>query len=389
MRRLLLAGGGHAHLFVLEAMARGRFPDVALTVVSPDERQVYSGMVPGFVAGRYTFDDITFDLRAITAAVGGTFVRGRMRLIDASARLVELDDGSTLSYDVASVAIGSRGRGDTLPGVAAHAHRSKPIDQTVSIAAGLEALARTAGPEPLKVAIVGGGAAGIELALASRSRLDQVGAGRAIITLHDAGPALLAGHAPSAVDAVEAVLREREITVRTASRIDEVGSDYLRLSGGRVVPADLIIWATGPAAPAIFAESNLSTDSAGFLLVDDHLAAVGTSGLFGAGDAVTLQSAPRTPKAGVFAVRQGPVLAHNLGIALSVAGKLETGTGEPSGRPYRPPLRALSLLNLGDGRAILSYGTTVLVGRWAMKLKHWIDTRFMRRFQRLGAYRSD
>ena len=263
MRRLLLAGGGHAHLFVLEAMARGRFPDVALTVVSPDERQVYSGMVPGFVAGRYTFDDISFDLRAITAAVGGTFVRGRVQRLDASARLVELDDGSARSYDVASLAIGSRTRGGDLPGVAAHTHCSKPIDEAIGIAAALEMVARTAGPEPLKVVIVGGGAAGIELALACRARLDQLGAGRAIITLHDAGPALLAGRAPYAVNAVERVLREREITVRTASRVDEVGSDYLRLSGGRVVPADLILWATGPAAPTIFTESNLSTDSIG------------------------------------------------------------------------------------------------------------------------------
>ena len=248
----------------------------------------------------------------------------------------------------------------------------------ISIAAALDALAQAAGPEPLKVAVVGGGAAGIELALASRARLDRLGAGRAIITLHDAGPALLAGTAPYAADAVGTVLQDREITVRTASRVDEVGADYLRLSGGRVVPADLILWATGPAAHPIFRASGLTTDAAGYLLVDDHLAAVGTTGLFGAGDAVTLKSAPRTPKAGVFAVRQGPVLAHNLAVALRSAGKL---------RAYQPQARVLALLNTGDGRAILSYGTTVLVGRWAMMLKDWIDRRFMRRFQRLGADR--
>ena len=380
MPRLLLAGGGHAHLFVLEAVAQGHFPGTELTVVSPDERQVYSGMVPGFVAGRYSFDDITLDLRAITTAVGGTFVQGRIRRIDGVARRLELEDGTTLPYDVASVAIGSRARGGDLPGVATYARRSKPIEQAVGIVAALEALARSAGPEPLKVAISGGGAAGIELALASRARLDQLGAGRAIITLHDAGPALLAGHAPYAVNAVERVLREREISVRTASRMDEVGADYLRLSGGQVLPADLVIWATGPAAPTLFAESGLTTDAAGYLLVDDHLAAVGTTGLYGAGDAVTLQSAPRAPKAGVFAVRQGPVLTRNLAVALQSRGAL---------RRYRPQPRYLALLNTGDGRAIFSYGATVLVGRWAMRLKDWIDTRFMRRFQRLAAHRSD
>ena len=169
--------------------------------------------------------------------------------------------------------------------------------------------------------------------------------------------------------------REREITVRMASRIDEVGADYLRLSSGQVLPADLVIWATGPAAPLLFTGSGLSSDPAGYLLVDDHLAAVGTTGLYGAGDAVTLQAAPRTPKAGVFAVRQGPVLAHNLAVALQFRGTL---------RPYRPQPRYLALLNTGDGRAILTYGAVVLVSRWAMRLKDWIDRRFMGRFQRLG-----
>ena len=378
MPRLLLAGGGHAHLFVLEAIAQGRFADTTLTVISPDERQVYSGMVPGFVAGRYTLEDITFDLRAITAAAGGTFVRGRVRRIDAPARRVELDDGTTFPYDVASVAIGSRARGADLPGVAVHARRSKPIERAVAIATALETLARTAGPEPLKVVIVGGGAAGIELVLAVRTRLDQLGAGHAIITLHDAGPALLGGSAPAAVNAAEKMLRDREITVRSASRIDEVGADYLRLSGGQVVPADLVVWATGPAAPTLFAESKLTTDAAGYLLVNDRLEAVGNSGLFGAGDAVTLQSGPRAPKAGVSAVRQGPILAHNLALALQ-HGEIPGGL-----RAWRPRPRHLALLNTGDGRAILTYGAIVLVSRWAMRLKDWIDRRFMERFQRLA-----
>jgi selenide,water dikinase len=375
MKRLLLAGGGHAHLFVLEAAAKGAYPDTALTVISPDHRQVYSAMVPGFLGGRYSYEEISFDLAALTAAVGGKFIRGRLRRFDAPNRVAVLDDGSALSYDVASVAIGSESRGAGVPGVAAHARLSKPIEQVVRIAAALEELARARGPEPLKIVVAGGGAGGIELALAARARLDQLGAGQAIITLHDTGPEVLSGSAPPAVAAVERVLQEREITVRTGSRIEEVGHDYVRLSGGRVVPADLTIWATGPAAPALLAESGLQTDAAGFLMVDDQLAAIGSHSLFAGGDAATLRSAPRTPKSGVYAVRQGPVLAHNLAVALQSTGTL---------RRYQPQPHALALLNAGDGRAILSYGTTVLTSRWAMSLKDWIDRRFMHRFQRLA-----
>jgi NADH dehydrogenase FAD-containing subunit len=158
------------------------------------------------------------------------------------------------------------------------------------------------------------------------------------------------------------------------------------------VPADLVVWTAGTRAPDLFRDSGLPTDPHGFLLVEETLQASGVPEVFAAGDAASLVTAPQTPKAGVYAVRQAPVLVHNLSAALG-----RVARGRPAGgagnelRAYHPQSRFLALLNTGDGRAIFSYGDLALAGRWAMHLKDWIDRGFMRRFQRLydtGRHRS-
>jgi NADH dehydrogenase FAD-containing subunit len=160
-------------------------------------------------------------------------------------------------------------------------------------------------------------------------------------------------------------------------QVEEVGTRTVRLSGGTHLPYDTLVWATGASAPEIFRASGLETDHAGFLLVDSTLRSVTGSAIFAAGDAATLRPFPATPKSGVYAVRQGPILARNLGLAL-------TGGASERFQHYRPQPRSLVLINTGDGRAILSYGSMALTGRWVMRLKDRIDRGFMRRFQRLG-----
>lgn len=381
MSRLLLLGGGHAHLFVLEALARRRLPPAEVTLVSTAPRQLYSGMLPGYLAGRYTLEEISFDLGAIAAAAGATLVQGRVVRIDAAGQRVMLEDGRTLPYDVASVAIGSVPAGSDLPGVVAHARFSRPISRVVELSAALDALGSSASPETRQVAVVGGGAAGVELALAVRARLDRQGANRAVITLYEKGPSLLRG-APSAAQALaEQVLGEQDITIRMGMGVIEVGADHVRVSGGRVIPTDLVLWATGPSAPGLIGTSGLPTDPRGYLQVDETLAVPGVRGLFGAGDAVTSLAAPLTPRNGVQAVRQAPVLVRNLAAAV----RRGAGGGDQSGRPYasytsRP--RSLSLLDIGDGRAIFCYGPVVALGGWAGWLKERIDRRFLARFGR-------
>ncbi len=386
--RLLLIGGGHAHVFVCEAVARGRVPAAQVTLVSPHDRQVYSGMVPGLIGGRYTLEEVSFDLPVIAARCGIRFVRDSAVRLDPVARTVALASGEILPYDVVSFAIGGAPAGSDRPGVAEHAHFVKPINRVLELLPAIDHAAAARGPEPLQVLVAGAGAAGVEIALALRARLDRLGATRAVITLYDTSHTLLRDRHPAARAHAERALRRGEITLRLGTGIEEVGPSHARLSGGRVVPADLVVWTAGTRAPSLFRESGLPTDPRGFLLVEETLQASGVPEVFAAGDAATLVTAPQTPKAGVYAVRQAPVLVHNLRAALRDVARARPAGGRGNQlRPYRPQPRFLALLNTGDGRAVLSYGEVALTGRWAMRLKDWIDRGFMRRFQRLAAAR--
>ncbi len=374
-RRLVLVGAGHAHLFALEAMALGRLRPAAATLVSLSAEQAYSGMVPGLVSGRYRQSDLVFDLPALAHAAGAEFVVGRAVRLETGAREVVLEDGRRLPYDVVSVAVGSRPAGEEIPGAQAHARFVKPIHQALALVPALEELA-SAGGTP-KVVVVGAGAAGIEIALAVRARLRRLSRGdRASVSLLEAGPRILADRSPAARAEAHEALARNGVTVGLGTRVESVLAGALRLAAGATLRWDLLVWAAGARAPDLFRASGLATDDRGYLLVDEHLQAVKQPGLFGTGDAIRLAGRRAIPKAGVFAVRQGPILAANLAVACGKAGRL---------RRFVPQRRFLALLDTADGQAILSYGGTSLAGRWVMALKERIDRRFVRRFRRLSA----
>jgi NADH dehydrogenase FAD-containing subunit len=382
-RRLLLLGGGPAQLFVLEALAQGRIVACDVTVVAPQALQIYPGVVPAYLEGRYRLEDVTVDLRALTRKIGGQFREAAVERIDGSARRVLLDDATSLPYDIASLAVGGVPAGRDIPGAREHARFLEPIARLRELPAAIDRAAESAGPEPLQVAVVGAGVTGVEVALAVRARLDRLGASRAIISLLDSTHTVLRGRNPAAQQEAERVLRRREITLRLSTAVIEVGPSHVRVTGGRVIPADLVCWATGTDAPPVFRASGLPTDSRGYLEVAGDLTVAGCPGLFAAGDAVSLGNHLRTPGAGTQAGRQGPVLARNLEVALrTLDGARHAPAPVTRSRPPMP--RSLTLLNTGDGRAIISYANCATTARWAMTLKHLIDRRFLRRFQRLA-----
>jgi len=371
-RHLVLVGGGHAHLFVLEGLAAGRLPGPPrVTLISPIRAQVYSGMLPGLVGGRYRPEEITLDLEALARGAGADLQLAAVAGLDPGAHLVRLDGGRTIGYDLISFAIGSDPAAADTPGMA-RAHRLKPIDQALALPAAVERSIR-AGDAETSVVIVGGGAAGAEIALNVRERVRLAGH-RARVRIVEAGPRLLAGHSSAARRALQGALARNAVEALVGRAVIEVGPDAVALSGGQKVRADLVIWAAGAAAPSLFRAAGLATDTDGFLLVDETLRSVSDRSIFAAGDAAAQASRPGVPKAGVFAVRAGPVLRDNLAATLTA----------PPGRfrRFRPARRYLALLDTGDGHAVLSYGPIGSSGRWVWTLKGWIDRRFMRRFGR-------
>jgi pyridine nucleotide-disulfide oxidoreductase family protein len=361
--RLLLVGAGHAHLEVLRRQAIRPRTGMDLTLVSAADRHHYSGMVPGFLQGQYEESEIAFDLPALAAQAGGRFVQARATALDPRTREVYLEDGGVLGYDLVSFNVGSRSAGDEKEDVRRHAAVVKPISHAVDLRH------RLAESTTGRAVIVGGGPAGVEIACAIASVLDRAGSGREVTILESSG-VILSDYSKRFRRRAEAVLAGRGIAVRTGARVERVEADAVKIEGGGRLMSDLTVWLTGAAAWPLFESSGLPVDGKGFLLVDDALRSIADPQVFGAGDCVTPERHPWTPKAGVYAVREAPILWRSLVAAIE-------GAKPPR---YKSQHGFLSLLNTGDGKALLRYKGLVVHSRWAWHLKDRIDRGFMARY---------
>lgn len=353
--RVVLVGAGHASLQVLEGWRRGGAPAARLTLVSDRSHAFYSGMVPGWVAGEYERRDLAIALGPLAARAGAEFVCSAAERVEPESHRVVLADGRALDYDLALLDVGSVAAGMDVPGAREHALPARPIGRFI------EGFARDDPGE--RVAIVGGGPGGAELALACSRR--------SAVTLVERGAELLASAPRSLAARVMRYCRERRIELRLGATIASVEAGLLALEGGDRIPFDRLIWATHAAPPPVVAASELPADPDGFVPVSDTLQVVGFDRLLAAGDAAAWSGARSLPKAGVYAVRAGPIALHNLRALLR---------GE-SLRPYRPQRDFLVLLNLADGTALGTRCGRTLRGRWVRRLKDRIDRRWLARFQ--------
>ncbi len=362
MRRLLLLGAGHAHAQVLLDWARAPLPGVELAVVSPLARAPYSGMVPGWMAGRYTWDEITIDFAALCARAGARWLAAEVQALDPARHTLRLDDGTSLDWDLLSLNIGSTLRapaltqGEMLP--------LRPLSRLHNAwEAQLARYGAERGTRPFTVTAVGGGAAGVECVLAVLARLRRLQPDRKVHgRLVSRGDALLPDLAQGAVRQARRALAAAGVELHLSTAFDAAAA----------FDSDLVLWATGAEAHGLLAElarrGGLAVGARGFVRVDGHLRSVSHPEVFAVGDCAEWE--PPLPKAGVFAVRMGPVLAHNLRAAL----------GAGTARAYRPQRRFLVLLDTSDGAAIASRGLFCAHGRWVARWKESIDRRFIARF---------
>jgi selenide,water dikinase len=372
---LVLVGGGHAHIQVLKRWAMAPVAGARLTLVVDRPIAVYSGMVPGFVAGQYARDDLEIDVRPLALRAGARCIVAPATGLDPTARRILLEGRPPIVYDTVSFDVGSTVAGLEVPGAREHTIPTRPIggfvrrvDEVLAAARGRDRR------EPFRVVVVGAGAGGVEVTFALAARLGRDRGGRVHVLLLEAEPRVLPGYAASAARRVEAAAGARDIAIRGGARVERVAPDAVYLTGGERIPADAVVWVAGAAALPIFAGSGIETDERGFAKIRPTLQCTGYDDVFAVGDCAAWTAGPALAKAGVYAVRQGPVLAHNL-MARARGGRL---------RAYRPQRDFLSLLNLGDGHAIGTKWGVSAEATALFSLKNWIDRRFVRRFQVLG-----
>ena len=373
MKELALVGGGHAHVQVIRRWMMRPIPDVRLSVVLDRAEALYSGMVPGLVAGDYAAPELEIDVVPLARRARARLIQAAALRVDPQAGRIELEGRPPLFYDVASLDVGSSVRGLELPGVRDHALATRPIRSFVDRLDARLAATSPSATAPVRLAVVGGGAAGLELAFTLRSRFLRLGQEAELCVVTDSAR-VLPGHPGQVARRACQEAERRGIRILPDARVERVDKDAIHVAGERIA-CDLAVWATGAAPPPLIAASPLPRDEAGFVPVNDDFRVVGHDELFAVGDCASLDAHPWVPKAGVYAVRAGPVLDANLRAHLS-GGRL---------RSYRPQRDFLALLNLGGGEALGAKWGVVATGRRVFRLKDWIDRRFMRRFQVLDA----
>ena len=367
---LVFVGGGHAHALALRMLAMDPIEGLRITLVSPASHTPYSGMLPGLVAGHYTFEQTHIDLARLCQWANVRFVASEVTSLDPVAKTLTLSGRPSIAYDLVSIDIGSQPELDSVHGARAHSVPVKPVAVLWQRWRELEIrLAAQAGDCSYRLAVVGGGAGSVELILAMAHALQ----GRNIaLDLWCGASEILQNYNARARAAVMAALGHHGVAVHLDCRVAAVEEAALVLDDGTRHLYDDLFWCTGAAASPWVAQSGLATDERGFLKITDTLQSLDDESVFGAGDIAVQVNHPR-PKAGVFAVRQGPLLAHNLRARLLGQALKE----------HRPQQNFLSLVSLGDRQAAADKGFFSASGRWVWRWKDRIDREFMGRFEDL------
>ncbi|MBB5720598.1 selenide,water dikinase [Loktanella ponticola] len=360
-RDLVLVGGGHTHALVLRSWAMKPLPGVRLTVINPGPTAPYSGMLPGFVAGHYTRAELDIDLVQLARFAGARVILGAVNHIDVASKLIRVPERAPIAYDVTAIDVGITSTMPQLQGFTDHAIPAKPLGH---FATKWDAFrADTKDPH---IAIIGGGVAGAELAMAMSHALRRDGSANAVVQLVDRGK-VLKDLRDVAKQKMLVALADQGVTLIEDADVTEITADGILLSDGETIKSDFTTGAAGAKPHDWVAGLNLDIHE-GFISVNSALQS-SNEDVFAVGDCAHLSFDPR-PKAGVYAVREAPVLFDNLRARLS-GGEL---------RAYKPQNDYLKLISLGDKSALAERFGTALQGPLLWKLKNHIDRKFMNQF---------
>jgi NADH dehydrogenase FAD-containing subunit len=365
----VLLGAGHAHLYSFkrtqEFVRRGH----EVTAVAPDVFW-YSGLATGVLGGCYPPDLDQIDVASLVTRGGGRFVQDSVVGVDPVKRVIRLSTGSTLSYDVLSISLGSKPPG--IPGAELNQERVysvKPVRRLWELRRHLEQRFAAQADVPLRLVVAGAGATGCEIA-ANIAQLAATARRLIEITVLSADEAILERVPRAAARSAVAALQRRGIAFSRSTRVMRIADNAAVSADGSHIPFDVLVNATGLQPAPDLGAYGLPIDAHGGLIVDQYLRCVAAPEIHGAGDCIAFCGRP-LPKVGVYAIRQAPVLFHNL---------LAAAEGKPP-RRFRPQHQFLIIMNFGDGTGLAVRGRWHWHGRAAFRLKDWIDRRFLREYQ--------
>ena len=383
---LVLIGGGHSHLYVLKSFKMRPEPGLRITLISTSLKAPYSSMLPGYICGKYSFNECHIDLLRLCQFAKIRFVQGHVIKLDVKKKLVYFVDKSPdtlrppISYDILSINIGGV---STLPSLDNSNDQFvvtpiKPISELCekwdSI---LNYVIENISKKFLTIGVVGGGPGGVEVMFAIHERLSQIVQFKEkirliIITNKNS---FCSNHNEIVQTKIEHMLKERNIEIYKNFHVTNISGGKINSHDGRSLFFNKCLWCTGVRPQAWIKQSGLATDSDGFISVKSTLQSENIKNIFGAGDCVNIIS-ENLPKAGVFAVREGPPLEHNLRLALYNELLLDKSKAVPY-LPYVPQKSFLGIITAGNTEFIASRGEMALEGKWLGELKEWIDRKWI------------
>jgi selenide,water dikinase len=373
-QHLVLIGGGHSHAIALKEWQKNPIPNVKLTLITNVLQTPYSGMLPGYIAGFYCFEETHIDLKKLAQFSQTKLVLTTAIALDLIKNQVICADCAPIRFDILSIDIGST---PTLLNIVGSEFviPAKPIPQLLQAWDNLLNRVHQNPENPISISIVGGGAGGVELALNMRSRLQTILPSH-LITFHllHRGQKLLKHHNAWVSQQLEKLLKEKNIQLHLGETVQSIEADRLDVyeincHSNLSINANYIFGVTQASAADWIKHSDLSTDSSGFILIKNTLQTLSHENIFATGDIATMPDHPR-PKAGVFAVRQGKPLVQDWRNFL---------LNKPL-KPYFPQKTYLSLIGTGNKSAIASWGNWGFRSRYFWQWKDYIDRQFMDQF---------
>lgn len=369
MDRLILVGGGHAHLHVIQNLKRAIKAQLEVVLISADEKQYYSGMASGVLEGYYKVSDMCIDLPRFCKRYNVRFIQAIVSAIDYKAEQIIYNRDEILTYKYLSFNTGSEMHSEQLTS----GFMIKPLSNIQMIIDQLKIMTdqKTASSK-LRLAVVGTGAAGIEMGLAVKNRLEKSNV-EVDVTFINARDKLLKGFHQNASSRLGYILdRQPNVFIQYHEKVFEIDHHLLNLTSGRQIESDVVLIATGIMGSAFYKNSGFSTDAQGFMVVHPTLQSIDASNVFGAGDCVSVLTESMVPKNGVFAIKQAKVLLTNI----------ENKIFEQVLVTYKPQNKYLAIIALKKGQAQLIYGNFTWIGKIPFILKQWIDLRYMKKLMR-------
>ncbi|MBT6575599.1 MAG: selenide, water dikinase SelD [Gammaproteobacteria bacterium] len=365
---LVLVGGGHTHALVLRKWAMNPLPGVRITLISPQAMTPYSGMLPGLIAGHYSFEETHIDLVKLSLWANIRFIQDSVTAIDVQSNILVLKNRPEIEFDAVSIDIGSTPN-QQIEGTAEYTTAVKPISKFYQRWQLIQQQAQQGKIKSL--AVVGGGAGSVEVIMAIAFKLKQF---NQAIQYHliTAADDVLPGYNRTVRNRVKQQLQAYNIAIYSSTRVASVEQGMIHCQNGAAILSDEIIWCTQASGSSWLQQSQLACDDAGFIKVRQTLQSLEHDHIFAAGDIAHMVANPR-PKAGVYAVRQADTLFHNLRALLLKQPLLE----------YKPQDGFLSLLALGEKKATGSKSFVSFSGDWVWRWKDSIDAKFMHKFSQL------